>query len=441
MTILISILSFAFTLGVIVLLHELGHFLVAKAFGVRVLTFSIGFGNRIAGFERNGTDYRISALPLGGYVRMGGEQPEDATGDPQDFVTKPRWQRIVIYLAGPAMNLVLSVGVMAVLFMIGIYVQALQDLPPELGRIEAGSAGERAGLEAGDRIVAVDGQPVHLWKDFAFIVATSAERELKLDIERAGRRQDVRLTPAKEKVEGYGEAGLIPKLRPMVSGVASGRPAAAAGFQAGDAIVKADGQPINDVQQFIEIIEARPGRQLTVEVSRQVAEKATAVSLEVTPAAVEGKGRIGIELGYFRRLPLGEAIVESWRYNLELVGKTLEVVKKLFLRELDFSTGVSGPLKMGEMAGEAAKQGAPSLFLLMAFLSISIGVLNLLPIPLLDGGQIFILLVESVLRRDLPMRFKERFAQVGFMILMVLMATVIFFDLSKMLPSLFAGGK
>lgn len=436
MTFLTYILSFAFTLGVIVLLHELGHFVVAKAFGVRVLTFSIGFGNRVAGFQRGGTDYRISALPLGGYVRMGGEQPEEATDDPQDFVNKPRWKRILVYLAGPAMNFVLSLSVMAALFMVGIYIQGLQDTRPLIGRVDPGSAGEKAGFQPDDLVLAVDAKKVALWKDFAFIVATAADRQLKVEVQRAGGRQELLLTPTREPRDGYGETGIYPKLQPKVAGVVAGKPAEQAGLRAGDTLLKVDGQPISDMLQFVKAIEEKPGQKVDIEVLRQE----QILSVAVITEAVEGKGKIGVQLGYFRRLPLGEALVESWRYNLEIIGKTFQVIGKLFHRELEAKTALSGPIEMAKMSGDAAKEGLDSLFLMMAFLSISIGILNLLPIPLLDGGQIFILLVESLLRRDLSMRVKERFAQAGFMILMVLMATVIYFDLSKNLPALFGGG-
>ncbi len=433
MTALTYILSFAFTLGVIVVIHELGHFMVAKAFGVRVVTFSIGFGNRIWGFQRGDTDYRISALPLGGYVRMGGEQLEESTGDPQDFVNKPRWQRVLVYMAGPAMNLVLSLAVMAVLFNIGIFVQALQDLPAQLGRVEAGSAGEKAGLLPGDLIVAVDSEKVDLWKDFAFAVATANGRELLLEVERQGQRREIRLTPTKEKQDGYGEAGLFPNLPPMISDVFAGKPAAVAGF---------------------------PDRRHHPRGGRPADQRHAAIPRDHREAAGPGARHRGLSPGRDAGRPQGDD-PRRWRQRPDRRPAGLLPPpalgrgggRKLALQPRDgrqdlpgdrqaadgassiSAPGSPGPLEMGKMTGEAAEQGWPTLFLVMAFLSISIGVLNLLPIPLLDGGQIFILLVESVLRRDLPMRFKERFAQVGFMILMVLMATVIFFDLSKLVPS------
>lgn len=436
MSVIYSILAFAFTLGVIVLLHELGHYVVAKFFGVRVLTFSVGFGNRVWGFTRGGTDYRLSALPLGGYVRMGGELAEESTGDPSDFVNKPRWQRILIYLAGPFMNLVLSVGVLTGLFMVGTHLQGLSKVPPVIGFIEADSPGEKAGLQVEDRILAVDGKSVEFWTDFDFVVATAPERKLALEIERQGQKQTLELVPLKVPRDGYGDSGLFPKLQLRFSVILDDRPAARAGFQSGDAVLRVNGQPILDAKQFIQMIEGLPGQNVEIELRRHE----EVMTLTVVPENVDGKGKIGVQLGIFRQLPFGEAVVESVHYNIDIVKKTFEVLGKLFTREIAAQSALSGPVEIARLSGDAAEQGFNSLFGLIAFLSISIGILNLLPIPLLDGGQILILLIESVLRRDLPLRVKERFAQAGFMILMVLMATVLFFDLSKNLPSLFGGG-
>lgn len=435
MSVIYSILAFAFTLGVIVLLHELGHYVVAKFFGVRVLTFSVGFGKRVWGFTRGGTDYRLSALPLGGYVRMGGELAEESTGDPSDFVNKPRWQRILIYLAGPFMNLVLSVGVLTVLFMIGTHLQGLSKVPPVVGFIEAGSPGEKAGLQLDDRILAVDGKKVEFWTDFDFVVATAPERKLALEIERQGQKQTLELVPLKVPRDGYGDSGLFPKLQLRLSVILDDRPAARAGFQSGDAILRVNGQPILDAQAFINAIEALPGQNVEIEIRRHE----ELMKLTVLTENVDGKGKIGVQLGIFRQLPFGEAIVESVRYNIDIVKKTLAVIHKLFIREIAAKSALSGPVEIVRLSGDAAEQGLASLFGMIAFLSISIGILNLLPIPLLDGGQIMILLIESFLRRDLPLRTKERLAQAGFMILMVLMAMVTYFDLSKNLPSLFGG--
>ncbi|MEM6793267.1 MAG: site-2 protease family protein [Acidobacteriota bacterium] len=429
-----NIPAFLIALGVIVFVHELGHHVVAKFFGVRVLTFSLGFGKRIWGFEHGGTDYRISAVPLGGYVRMSGEMPEDRSADPGDFLNKPRWQRILVYLAGPAMNVILSVGLIAGVFTQGIEVQALQGVPPIIGSVGEGSAAERAGLLPGDLVKTVNRQEVATWSDLEFYVSISPEKPLSLEIERNGQILTKELVPDKLTRNEIGDAGFFPQLQLRISEVIIDQPAHRGGVLPGDVPVRLDGEPISsDREAFIRHVEERVGQPVQIDVRRGD----ETVSLTVVPADVDGKGRIGVYLGFYRPLPIGEAIVESARFNVEIVEKTFIVLGKLFTREVKAKSALSGPIEIGSIAGRALKQGFKELIFIMGFLSISIGVMNLLPIPILDGGHIVILLTESLIRRDLSMAVKERFSQVGLLLLTLLMAMVIFFDLSKNLPGLF----
>ncbi|RMH22477.1 MAG: PDZ domain-containing protein [Acidobacteria bacterium] len=434
-TLLITVPAFLIALGVIVFVHELGHFVAAKLFGVRVLVFSLGFGKRLWGFDYRGTDCRVSAVPLGGYVQMCGELPEDRTGHADELPAKPRWQRILIYLAGPAMNVVLSVLLIAFLFMGGIPEQALQEIPSVIGAVGEGSPGERAGLAPGDRVVAVDGEPVDRWKDLAFAITIAPEKPLRLEVERQGERFATVLTP--EKVERYelGEAGIYPQILPRISEVVRGAPADEAGFRPGDVLRSVDDQPITTSQDFVRYVEGHAGVPIAVMVLR--GERLQ--RLEVVPADVGGKGRIGVVVGAYRKLPLGEALVASARYNVEIVAKSVELLGKLFTNEVAPKSALSGPIEIAAWSGRAARRGATDFLYMIGFLSISIGFMNLLPIPVLDGGHIFILLIESALRRDLSVVIKERVTQVGFMMLMMLMAMVIFFDLSKNLPALMPG--
>lgn len=429
---LINALAFFFALGVIVFVHELGHHVVAKLFGVRVQTFSLGFGKRLWGFEHGGTDYRVSVIPLGGYVRMGGEMPEEATGDPNEFLSKPRWQRVLVYVAGPAMNVVLSVALIAGLFMWGIQIQALQESPAIIGYVEEGSAGEQAGLQVGDRVVAVNGENVSLWNDFAFGVMTSPERPLALDVERTGERFAVTLVPTKDPRYEFGDAGLFPKLKLLVFDVV-GAPAQSAGFQSGDELRSIDGHPIAGSQDFIEYIQTHGDTAVDVEVFRG----AERHMLTVTPTDPDGDGKatIGVSLSFYRELGFTEAIVESVKYNADIVRQSAVIIGKLLSREISAKSSLSGPIEIAAISGRAARSGFKDLLFTMGFLSISIGIMNLLPIPVLDGGHITILLVESVMRRDMSIAIKERVTQFGFMMLMVLMAMVIFFDIAKNLPS------
>ncbi len=430
--ILINAGAFLFALSVIVFFHELGHHLVAKSFGVRVNTFSIGFGKRLWGFERAGTDYRVSAIPLGGYVRMGGELPDEATGDPSEFLSKPRWQRVLVYIAGPAMNVVLSVVLIAGLFMWGLQIQALQESPSVIGYVEEGSAGETAGLKAGDRVLTTNGEEVSLWNDFAFAVMTSPERPMTLEVERDDERFEVTLVPTRDPRYEFGEAGLFPKLKLLVFDV-FGAPAQSAGFEPGDELRSVDSQPLAGSQDFIDYIQAHADTEVLVEVFRGGERH----MLTVTPTDPDGDGKatIGVSLSFYRELPFGEAIVESVKYNVGIVRQSVIIIGKLLSREISARSSLSGPIEIAAISGRAARSSFKDLLFTMGFLSISIGFMNLLPIPVLDGGHITILLIESVMRRDMSIAIKERVTQFGFMMLMVLMAMVIFFDIAKNLPS------
>ncbi len=439
---LTSVPAFLFALGAIVFVHELGHHLVAKLFGVRVLVFSLGFGKRLWGFERRGTDYRLSLVPLGGYVRMGGELPEERTGDASDLLSKPRWQRILVYLAGPAMNVVLSVALIAGVFMAGIEMQALQDIPSVIGVVEEGSAGEAAGLQPGDVIVRIDGQAVDKWKDVAFVFATSPERPVVLELMRDGGAVRAVVTPSTVPRYEFGDAGIYPKLLLRLSRILPDTPAQRAGFKSGDEVRRVDGRVMSDVEEFITYVQAHADTEIQLEVLRRETSpwkgaQEQRITLPVIPEDASGKGRIGVEIGSYRRLSMGEAVVESVKYNIEIIDKSIQLLGMLLTNDIAPKSALSGPIEIAAWSGRAAQRGFKDLLYTIGFLSISIGFMNLLPIPVLDGGHISILVVESLMRRDLSLGIKERITQLGFMMLMTLMAVVIFFDLSKNLPSLF----
>ncbi|MCZ7652818.1 MAG: site-2 protease family protein [Thermoanaerobaculia bacterium] len=409
---------------------------MAKAFGMRVLTFSLGFGKRLWGFRRGETDYRISAVPLGGYVKLAGEDPEEEGEDPRDFPNRPRWQRILVYLAGPAMNAALAVLLVAGLFMVGVDVPALQSIPAEVGTVEAGSPGEAAGVRPGDRIVALDGRPVEQWQQVAFAIMTSVGRELAVEVERDGRRLALLVTPVRLPEHEIGDAGIYPRLLPRVAQVVAGAPAEGAGFRVGDEVRGVDGRSLAHGLEFIEYIEGRAGVEVRVEVLRGGAP----VELAVIPAAVDGKGKIGVSLTLQQRYGPARAFVESLRFNAEVARQSLVVVGKIFTREVKARSALAGPIEIAAQSGQAARAGWKSLIYLMAVISVSIGLLNLFPIPVLDGGQIVLLLVESVIRRDLPLGVKERVNQVGLALIVLLMVTVLYFDLAKNLPAVLRPG-
>lgn len=422
--------AFIFALGAIIFVHEAGHLLVAKAFNMRVLAFSLGFGKRIWGFTRGETEYKVSLIPLGGYVKLSGEElGESDRSDPRDFLNQPRWQRILVYLAGPVMNAVLSILLIAGLFMVGIEVPSLQSVPSVVGLVEAGSPGEEAGLRPGDRIVSIGGKAIERWQQVAFEVMTAIGKPLRFEIEREGEaaRTTLIVTPRKPEDFELGDAGIYPKVLPKVGELVAGGTAIAAGFQVGDELRSVDGRSLSSPGEFVEYIEGRAGVAVTVEVLR-------AGKLErivVVPADQDGKGKIGVRLTVSQRYPPLQAFAESVRFNLDIARQSLAVIGKIFKREVAAKNALAGPIEIAAQSGAAARSGFKNLLYLMGVLSLSIGLLNLFPIPILDGGQIVILLVESIARRDLSIAVKERIAQVGFALVVLLMVTVLWFDLSK----------
>jgi regulator of sigma E protease len=430
---LYTLLSFAFALGVIIVVHEAGHLLVAKAFGVRVMTFSVGFGKRLWGFRRGETEYRVSAVPLGGYVRLGGESPEDVDPtDPREFLNKPRWQRVLVYLAGPAANIVLAILVFSVVFMVGIEVMSFPDMPPLIGGVEASSSAAQAGLQRGDRIVTVKGEPIESWQDVLLGVMGSPNQPVALTIQRGQQTLHATVTPKLVPRYEVGDlAGMIPMVRPQVIEIIKGQPAEAAGFRPGDEIRAVDGKPVIDSQAFVDAISPRAGQQVGVQVLRD----GRPLTLNVMPRNDNGSGRIGVKIGFYQRFGPSRAFVEGARYSVQTVEQIFQILGKIFTRQLSAKGALAGPIEIAKQSGEAARIGFKYLLQLMGFISISIAVMNLMPIPILDGGQIFILMVEGVIRRDLSLRLKEIISQVGFVMILLLMFVVIYFDVMKNLPA------
>ncbi len=432
LNLLSNTLAFLFAIGVVIFVHELGHLLAAKFFRIHAHTFSLGFGRRIWGFERGGTEYRVSLFPLGGYVQLSGENPEEVGDDPYEFLNRPRWQRILVYVAGPAMNIALAVGLVAVVFMVGIEVAAPPDIAPIVGSVRADSPAEEAGLVSGDRILAIDGQEVERWEDVQFAFVTSPARALALTVRRGERQFETSLTPNKVPRYEFGDAGAFPKVLPRVTALVAGEPAEAAGFRPGDLVRAVDGRAVGDTQEFIELVSAAAGRELEIEVLRGDEPR----QLRVTPRDNDGRGWIGVSLSLtaFQRFGPLRALTESLRFNWGITVQTFAVLGKIVSGQLAAKSALSGPIQIAALSGAAARSGFENLLHFMGLISISIAILNLLPIPVLDGGQIALLLLESVARRDLSLRVKERINQVGFVVIVMIMIMVLYFDLVKTIP-------
>ncbi len=433
MQILSNVLAFVLALGVIVFVHEAGHYVLAKAFGVRVLTFSLGFGRRLYAFRRGDTEYQVCWIPLGGYVSFAGQDPSEPSSDPRDYLSQARWRRVLILIAGPAMNVVLAVVLVTIVFASGYSLGDPSDLPPVLGAVAEGSPAQRAGLRPADRVLTVDGSTMDDWQDLAFAILTSPDRELHLEYERDGVRATTVLNPERSSRDQVGEAGIHPLV--MIGEVVEGGAAEAAGFEVGDAVLSMDGEPIRTFSDLRDVVLGRLGGSLETDVLRG----STRLTLYVTPKMVNELPMIGVG-PTVRRFTLSEAFLESVELNAELSVQVVVLIRKLIERRISLRASLGGPIEIAAVSGAAARQGFRDFFLIMAFISINVFILNLLPIPILDGGQILILLVESTLRRDLSLRLKERITQVGLVMIVVLMAVALYFDLSKNLPSVLSRG-
>lgn len=431
-TFLINTAAFVFALGVIIFVHEGGHLVAAKLFKVHAHVFSLGFGKRLWGFERAGTDYRVSLVPLGGYVQLSGEDPSEVGDDPSEFLNKPRWQRIVIYLAGPAMNIVLAIALIAVVFMVGIEVAAPPDLPSVVGGVRPESPAARAGLEPGDVVTAIGNKPVENWEEVRFAILTSPGKPVELELDRSGETLRATVVPDTVPKYEFGDAGVFPEMLPRVAGLFPNDPAEAAGLLVGDEIRAVDGRPLSGQRDFVDYLSERPGQSILVEIQRD----GSSLTLTVVPRENEGRGWIGVSLAStsFQRYGPIESVVQSCRFNWDVTRQTFAVLGKIFTGKLAAKSALSGPIQIAALSGAAARSGLRNLLHLMGLISISIAILNLMPVPILDGGQIVILLVESLFRRDLSFTLKERVNQVGFVLIIMLMVMVIYFDLRKVIP-------
>ncbi len=433
----VNTLALLFVLGVLIFVHELGHFLVAKYFGVGVEVFSLGFGKRVAGFRRGDTDYRLSLLPLGGYVKMVGENPdEDLTGAENEYLGKPKWQRFLVLLAGPVMNIALAFILTVGYYQLGIRVPADANDPVVIGLVQADSPAAAAGLLPGDRVVRVDGEDMPNWEQFRVRILISANQTISLGVVRGRAEIDVPITPMSSGEQGTGLIGVTAPVPPEVGPVADAGMAADAGLQPGDLIVGIDGELISHWNRLVELLSNGAGQQLMLSVDRAGSRFETTLTPSVTDNDVLDVGFVPNPDNFFevRSYPLGQAMVEAGRELRRQSVLLGEILKRLFTGRMSVRT-LSGPIEIARFSGNATRTGDPSVVMsFMAFISLQLGILNLLPIAVLDGGQIALILFEGAIRRDLSLQVKERIMQVGLVILVSLMAVVLTLDVSKAIP-------
>ncbi len=422
---------FILVLGVLIFVHELGHFLAARRIGVRVLTFSLGFGPKLLKFRRGDTEYCVSAIPLGGYVKMAGENPEDArTGASDEFLSKSKWQRFQVLIMGPIMNLALALVVMAFVLYQGADVPAFTQQQVVVGTVEADSPAQKAGILPGDHIIQVGSMPVETWEEFMLETVTRANRPTKLTIIRDGKTIEREVVPTAVGKYEEGVVGVIPPLRPQVASLQPGEPAEAAGLHAGDVILAVNGEKPIVHARVIEIIRANEGKPLQFEILRA----GSTLMVPVTPKKFTDNVRIGAQIRELEVRIIEPNLLEAFKLSAErnydwakLIVRTLV---GLFTRDTPVKQ-LMGPVAIAGLSGEAAQAGWIQLFSLMAMISLNLGLLNLMPIPVLDGGHITILALEGLSRRDFSMKVKEKMLLGGFVLLLMLMVTVIYNDLAR----------
>jgi regulator of sigma E protease len=420
-----NLLGFIIVLGFLIFAHESGHFFVAKFFKVRVLVFSFGFGKRLFGFRHGDTDYRVSLIPLGGYVRMAGDSPEEnVAGKPDEFLSKPKWQRFLILFAGPFMNVLIAIA-----FVAGVAMYGTEEVITKavIGSVDKNTPAEKAGLKSGDLIVRVKNEPVEDIQDVRLTVAMNAGTPIEVVYVRDGVQRKTMLTPAREEGDygPVGRAGVRFGLEPIVGRVVPGSPAAAAGLQRGDRIVRANGKPVGALEDYAVVSEAAKKAPVALDVARG----ANVVKITLAPTTAENlevlrgilpPSRI-IKFGFFQAV--GYSVEQNWK----MLRVAMSALGRLFRPEGSVKE-LSGPINIARIAGEMFRLGVIPVILLMASISLQLGVMNLLPIPVLDGGHIMILLIEGIARRELSLTVKERIQQAGFAVLATLMLVVIYND-------------
>jgi regulator of sigma E protease len=427
----LTILAFLFVLGVLIFVHELGHFLMARRIGVRVLTFSLGFGPKLLNIKRGDTEYCISAIPLGGYVKMAGENPEDSrTGAPDEYLSKGKWQRFQVLIMGPVMNLLLAVVVMAVVFYQGAQVPLYEQLPVVIGMFGDKSAAQQAGVQLGDRIVTIDGKPIDNWDQFALAILPKAKRSVTLGIVRNGKPIEIAVVPEGQGKYELGDIGVLPLVHPEVVEPNPGEPAAEAGLRKGDVVLAAGGEQNIAYDRLIGAIRGSENKPLPLTVKRGD----TVMTITVTPRKIRDVVMMGAQLRPFetRTVEPGpwQAVKLSFKKNWEWSTQIVQTLVGLFTRETSVKQ-LMGPVAIADLSGTAAHAGWIELFSLMSMISLNLGLLNLMPIPVLDGGHIFILALEGLARRDFSMKVKEKMLLAGFVLLLMLMTTVIYNDLMR----------
>jgi regulator of sigma E protease len=458
---LISLVSVGIILGFMILIHEFGHYAVAKLLGVRVEQFAIGFGKRLIGFRKGETDYRINAIPLGGYVKMSGENPMDRhTDDPREFVNHSRWHRFLIAIAGPVMNILLAIVLLTGVYMVHSEYSASMDEPAVVGDVRPNSPAAKIGVQHGDRIAKIDGIPNPTWQQVMSQDALNANQRLHVVIQRGNTTFENEVVPEPDSVNKLGASGWYPNEPVIVGGLEPDMPAAKAGLQLDDKILAINGRPLGSIQGMVDQLQQSKDTPADFTIER--AGKTLHLTIQPVMAGIPGQAQANADNWFIRllrklgvshpepkeryrigfagapppikvgTLPLSEAFARSLSENRSNSLLLLELVGKLVQGKVSLKT-VSGPIGIARMTGAAAQaKGWAPLLVLTCIISLNLGIFNLLPIPIMDGGVILLLFIEALMRRDISLPVKERIYQAAFVFLILFAAVVIYNDISKL---------
>jgi regulator of sigma E protease len=434
MNILYQFLIFLVVIGIIVLVHELGHYIAARLMKIRVEVFSFGMGKRLFGKKIGETDFRVSLIPVGGYVRMAGEEDFDPEHPaPDQFMAKNRAQKIFTLLMGPFMNLVLALVLIIGINMGGVEVSSYTLEKPVIGYIEKDSPAAKAGLLPGDELLAINAKKTPDWKEVELTIGTNPKESLTIDFLRQGAEQTTTLHVTSSSRYEIGYAGFYWPWPAVINEILPNYPAAKAGLRPGDHIVAVNGKPVATYFELANIIHMAPGKPLQLTYQRG----AQSLSTQITPRNENGIGLIGFNAKIATtkiRYGFAAAVKNSFQEAARLTLLTFSVFKKMFQRKISVKS-FSGPIEIARISQQALESGFSNFFMLIAFISLQLGIVNLFPIPGLDGGHLLIFTVEAIIRRDLNQKLKNILLYAGFAFLISLMAFVILNDIAKTLPN------
>ena len=437
---MITIIAGILMLGVLVFVHELGHFAVAKMCGVKVLKFSLGFGPKLVSRRRGDTEYQICAIPLGGYVQMlgegTGEQGEEvelnAEEKKRSFAEQSVAKRLAIVSAGPIMNLMLPLLILPISFMVGIQMPTYFEEPACIGYVVPESNAATGGFQAGDCVTAVNQQRVESWNDANKSFISQAGESLLFQVERQGKELLLEVSAENESLQGMQALGLLPRQDARIGSLAADMPAAQAGMLAGDLILQIGEYPVSSWYDLKGVIQNIGSQVVPVQLERA----GKRLSVNLTPAQRNGEGEylLGIAPLYQSELKsfgFIDAVREGASRTWELIELTVVFVQKLFSGSVS-AKNIGGPITVVQIAGQAAQTDLSAILSVLAFISIQLGILNLLPIPILDGGHILFYLIELIIRKPVSIRAREMAQQVGMAMLLMLMVLAFYNDIIRL---------